>query len=496
MRKTSDRSSVRLGWLVALLRRDGWLVATFAIAGLAALYVTVTKARPTYDAMGFMAWGRQALHWNLNLGGAPSWKPLAFLFNLPYALTGLSVQEWLWTYTAAAGAGVAVVLAARLAYRLSPVVPGRRWTRAVGALVAAYGIASMVGFVHLTLVADSDPLIVALALGAIDAHLSRRPRLALLLAWMVALGRPEAWPFLLLYAAWMWRRNPSDRWLAVAAVVLAPVLWLAVPPLASSSWDQPSTFALGQATVIHGNKLFGVFERLRTLTALPLQIAVLASVALALWRRDRGVLAMTALAILWAAVEVAFPLHGYSSVQRYLIEPAAVLIVVAGVGTATALSSPAHRGPAHRGPAHSGPALGATLSGAGATRRWLGTAVVLTLVISLAPYTHRTLRTDHGLISQAHHDALVLDRLGAVIADEGGARRLLACGRPVTPLQYQSTLAWELGVNVGTVDYALASAEAGRRPVVLVKPSGGGWNVRAINPSAAATSGCARLDRS
>ena len=89
--------------------------------------------------------------------GAPSWKPLAFLINLPYALAGLGVQEWLWTFTAATGAGVAVALAARLAYRLSPVVPGRSWTRAVGALVAAYGIATMIGWMHLALIADSDP---------------------------------------------------------------------------------------------------------------------------------------------------------------------------------------------------------------------------------------------------------------------------------------------------------------------------------------------------
>ena len=459
----------RIGWQVPLLRRHWWLTTTVGVAVLAALFVTITKARPTYDAMGFMVWGRQALHWNLNLGGAPSWKPLAFLINLPYALAGLGVQEWLWTFTAAAGAGLAVVLAARLAYRLSPVVPGRDWTRAVGALVAAYGIATMFGWMHLALIADSDPLIVALALGAIDAHVSHRPRIALLLVWLVALGRPEAWPFLLLYAAWLWRRSPSDRWLAATAVVLAPALWLAIPPLAGSSWDQPSKLALGQATAIHGNKLIGVFDRLRTLTGLPMQIAVLASVALAVMRRHRAILALTALAVLWAAIEIAFALHGYSAVQRYLIEPGAVLIVVAGIGVATVLSFSSGR------------------------QRWLGIAAVAALVLSLAPYTRGTLRTDHGLISQARRDAAVLDRLGAVIADDGGAKGLLACGRPVTRLTYQSTVAWELGLNVGTVDYGRVSANSG--PVVRFEPRGGGWIVRVINASGGAT-GCSRLNRS
>ena len=36
-----------------------WLATAVGVAALAALFVTITKARPTYDAMGFMVWGRQ-----------------------------------------------------------------------------------------------------------------------------------------------------------------------------------------------------------------------------------------------------------------------------------------------------------------------------------------------------------------------------------------------------------------------------------------------------
>ena len=61
--------------------------------------VAVTGMRPDYDAFGWLVWGRQVLHWNLNTDGAPSWKPLTFLFTLPYALAG-STQVWLWTVTA------------------------------------------------------------------------------------------------------------------------------------------------------------------------------------------------------------------------------------------------------------------------------------------------------------------------------------------------------------------------------------------------------------
>lgn len=444
-----------------------WPVAVLAIALFAIAFVIVTRARPAYDAMGFLVWGRQALDWNLNLNGAPSWKPLALIATLPYALGGLRVQQALWTLTAVAGAAAAVGLAARLAYRLSPVLPGRTWARLMGALAAGYGVATMAGFMHLTLIANSDPLIVALALGAIDCHLSRHPRAALALVWLAALGRPEAWPFLLLYALWLGRRQPGVRRPAAVAVLAVPAIWVVVPALTATDWMQPSSLALGQATAIHGDKLLGVLNRLRTLTAVPIQVALLVAFALAAVRRDRTVLNLSLAALLWVTVEVAFALHGYSAVQRYLIEPEAVLMVVFGIGVATALG------------------------GIGGPLRWLGAPMVVGLIVWLVPYNTATLRLDHGLISQAHTDATTLDRLARAIAADGGSAGLLACGRPVTNLTYQSTIAWELGVNVGSVGYGPRTALAGSA-AVLFEPAAGGWSIRAIHASGAA---CTRLHR-
>jgi hypothetical protein len=427
-----------------------------AIAAFAVVFVSATQARPAYDAMGFLVWGRQSLHLNLNLNGAPSWKPLVLLATLPYALAGLRVQEWLWTFTSVASAGAAVLLAARLAYRLSPVVPGRTWARLVGALGAGYGVATMGDFMHLTLIANSDWLIVALALGAIDCHVCRHPRAALALLWLVALGRPEAWPFVLIYALWLGRDQPQARWQAAIAVLLIAAIWVLVPALTATNWMQPSSLAMGQATAIHGDKLLGVANRLRTLTALPIQVALLVSFVAGALRRDRNVAYLSLLALAWAAVEVAFALHGYSAVQRYLIEPAAVLMIVFGIGVATVLSR------------------------AGGPLRWLGLPAVVGLIVWLVPYNTATLRLDHGLISQAHTDARVLDRLAAAITANGGPARLLACGRPVTTLTYQSTLAWELGLNVGSVGYGPRTAFRGRDAVVLFEPHGDGWRIRAI----------------
>ena len=63
-----------------------WLAVGGGVVLVALAWVVVTRMRPTYDAFGWLVWGRQVLHWDLNTDGAPSWKPLTFLFTLPYGL--------------------------------------------------------------------------------------------------------------------------------------------------------------------------------------------------------------------------------------------------------------------------------------------------------------------------------------------------------------------------------------------------------------------------
>ena len=82
-----------------------------------AAFVRVTNTRPGYDPYGWMVWGYQTWHLTLNLGGAPSWKPVPFLFTVPYAVAG-HYQLWLWMITATAVALGGTVFAARIAYRL------------------------------------------------------------------------------------------------------------------------------------------------------------------------------------------------------------------------------------------------------------------------------------------------------------------------------------------------------------------------------------------
>jgi len=435
-------------------------VVTGCVLAVAAGWVVWTRMRPTYDAYGWLVWGRQVLHWNLNTDGAPSWKPLTFLFSLPYAIVGANPQMWLWMITASAAALAGAVLAGHLAYRLTGPVPRRPWAPWVAAAFAIVGVLAINGYSELVLIANSDPLIMTLCLGAIDCHLSGRRRAAFLLLVLASLGRPEAWAFAGLYGAWAWRRVPSTRPLVAAGLLVIPVAWFVVPAVTSHSWFISGDLALGSPNIIHGNKVVGVLDRLRDLYPVPLQLAAIFALALAVVRRDRVWLTLAGAALLWVAIEIAFAYHGWSAVPRYLLEPGAVLLVLAAAAVGWVL---AHASPAPR------------------VARWAVTAVVAALAVGIVPAARSRARVTHGEIDDSHRAASQLARLQALIADDGGAGRIETCGEIVTPLTYQSEVAWAMGLNVGSVGWQPDQAIAQKLPIVLFTLEQGRWRARPIH---------------
>ena len=180
----------------------GWFVGA-ALVGVSIAFVALTHMEPGYDAYGWLVWGRQTLHWNLDTNGAPSWKPLTFLFTLPYAPLGRT-QPWLWMVIDVADAGrLRVRRPDRLpAHRAHP---GRRYAPYVAGAFAGLALLGIDDYWHQIVIANSDQIDVTLCLAAIDCHLGRRPRLAFGALVLASLGRPEAWPFAALYAIWLWR---------------------------------------------------------------------------------------------------------------------------------------------------------------------------------------------------------------------------------------------------------------------------------------------------
>ena len=105
------------------------------MAGDSAVIVVVSAlldrrahTRPGYDAYGWLVWGHQTWRLNLNLGGAPSWKPVPYFFTVPYALFG-HYELWLWMITAVAVSLSGVVFAGRIAYQLVRRERIATWTR-------------------------------------------------------------------------------------------------------------------------------------------------------------------------------------------------------------------------------------------------------------------------------------------------------------------------------------------------------------------------------
>lgn len=461
------------------LRPLAWMVAVAFCLGGAACVGLFFYARPSYDAMGWMVWGRQILHWNLNTYGQPAWKPLPLIVTLPAALTGHRLQLWLWTLTAC-GAGVgAPLMAGRLAYRLSP-RDGRRVGRLapwLAAVIAAVTVASMADYFKVVLQANSDPLVVLLLLAALDRVLSRRYGWALSLFWLAALGLPQAWPFLGLYAMFLLIRVPGLRLWAVLALVLIPAAWFIVPGLTSSSWFSPGTQALQSVSAIHGDKLIAVPNRLRTLTGSAMQWEILGSLLLVLLRRNRGAMLLAGAGIMWTAVEIGLALHGWSASQRFLMEGGACLAVVGGVGAAHAVTWRPWR----------------------AWRvldlRWAGAVAVLAVIALSISFLSATTKTDRVLVASHRIDVVRLDRLSQLVAMDGGARAIRSCGQPNSGIGTQSILAWELDMNTGNVGFRPRRTLRRGKPMMWFRWVRYGWTVDPVHVAAAKRARCRRLHR-
>jgi hypothetical protein len=441
------------------LRKHSVILTVAGVLAAAIAFVVISGMRPSYDAYGWLVWGRQVLHWNLDTNGAPSWKPLTFLFTLPYALLG-SAQMWLWMVTAVFGGLLGSVFAARIAYRLTGPSENRRWAPYAAGAFAGLGVLGTQGYWQQVIIANSDPMIISLCLGAIDATLSRRPGLALGALWLASLGRPEVWPFLLGYAIWIWFRVPSLRVWAVASLVSIPVMWFTVPILTSKSWTHPGDLALHQKTVIHGNKITGVFSRWIDLYEWPMQIAALVGVVWAAIRRDRGPLILLGLALLWVVIEIGFALHGWSAVPRYLMEPAAITVILAATAVGRALAAP---------------------PGAPALYTWGGPVAVVLLLVALVQPAHHRLTLTHQEITVNAHSGVRSDRLRELIRRDGGADHIKSCGQPVTTVAFQSLLAYEIGLNVGNVGFKPGRAIDKGTPIVYFQPHLLGWQVHPIH---------------
>jgi hypothetical protein len=458
------------------MRRHPWWSTTVGLALFSVVAVYWTGTRPGFDPYGWLVWGRQTLLGSLDTNAAPSWKPLSYIFTVPYALAGHRLELRLWMITVVFVSLAGVIFAARIAYKLTDAPAHRRWPAVAAGVFAGLALLGLQDYAHYVLSSQSDPMIVTLCLAAVDCHLYKRYRAAIVLGVLASLGRPEVWPFLGLYSLWCWRAVPATRWWLAGGWAVVVVLWFGIPALTSRSPFVAASNALGSGRRLTNDKVFGTIGRFLDLNELPVELAALVAVVFAVLRRDRVVLGLTVGAALWVVVEIAFALHGWPGLGRYMFEAAAVVVVLAGVAVGWLLLLDVWGGRAL------------------ATRvpRWVGAAAVVVLVASLLPAALSHVRAEHKDLRQQRLRTAEINRLAPVVAKLGGAARLRSCGEPLTRLEYQTMLAYTLEINVAKIGFKYDQAIAHGNPIVMYTPTSHGWVVQAMHQ---VSPGCRSLPR-
>jgi len=470
------------GVLWRFVHRWVWVIVGIGLVVVSTVLVLWARTRPGYDPYGWLVWGYQTLHLSLDLGGAPSWKPLPYLFTVPYALAGHRDELRLWMITAVAVSLAGSVFAGRIAYRLSGGGPGvvqrseRGWRYApvAAAVFAGVAVLGLEGYMHYILSAQSDPMLVTFCLAAVDLHLCGRYQWAFVFGVLGSLGRPEVWPFLGAYAIWAWFKVPRMRWMLVGGVMVVAFMWFGIPWITNGRPDIAGQLALRSPRELHQNKVSGTIGRFTELQYLPIWIAALGTVAIAVWRRDRAVLVLAGGIVAWVLIEIAFAFHGFPALPRYMFEPAAVAGVLAGIGVGWALSG--LRSPRGRVPG------------------WLGIVVVGVLVATLVPGAIARLRAERTDLRLQRGRTNEIGLLQTTIDKLGGYGHIRACGEPVTVVEFASVLAWDTRLDVGSVGYLPGLEKRRRYPTVLLLPvSPGGWTVRPWHTLRSRLSRCTRL---
>jgi hypothetical protein len=458
------------------LRRFAWWLAALGVVGLAAITILVTRTRPGYDPYGWLDWGYQTWHGSLNLGGAPSWKPFTYLFDVPFTLFG-HYALWLWMFFSVSMSYAGAVFGGRIAYRLTIKEADEGappWPAIVAAVFAGAFVLGIQEYFHFVLSVQSDPMLVTVCLAAVDCFLCGRLRWAWWLGALAALGRPEVWPFVGLYGIWLWFKHPSTRWMLAVGVLGNAFLWFGVPTITNGRPDIAGQLALKSPRELHSNKVLGTWDRYTALEYWPVEIAALLSVALAAIRRNWTVLVLAAMTLGWVIVEIAFALHGFPGVPRYLFEPGGMTGVLAGVAVGWLLLDVSRW---HR-----------------AIPRWAGIPVVAALFVVMVPQAVSQIRLEHKDIFHERARTTEINKLSATINALGGPQHITNCGHPVVNVEYVSIMAWYTHRNTGVIGYRPKIELYKRKyPIVLFSAFPNGWGVQPYRLEPSTASACSNL---
>jgi hypothetical protein len=393
-------------------------LGAIALGSLAlALVSLLLPSTPTYDPYAWLLWGREILHLDLDTEFGPSWKPLPAIFTTVFAIVPDAAPD-LWVAVARAGALASIALAFRVTRRAGGGV--------AGGLVAAACLAVSTDYLRFAAIGDSEGLLVALVLAAVDLHLSGHRKAALWVAFAACLLRPEAWPWTGLYALWLIKQDRSTIKTVAGMCVAGIVLWFG-PEL----WGSGNALRAGErardpnpnAIAFADFPALEALKRMLSMTPLPAKLgfAALAVAWAAGWWRDRRIGILALMAIGWMAVVAVMTEGGFSGNARYMIAPVALTCVAGGAGWAWAFGRI--------------PRVGAVL------------AVVVAAALLVSPASH--LDDDARAVRS---EARLNDALSGAIAAAGGPDAVLGCGTVTTGPFQVTALAWKLDAPIRRID--------------------------------------------
>ena len=402
---------------------------------LAALSL-ILPSPPGKDPWAWIIWGREVAHFDLDTMSGSSWKPLPVLFTTPFSIFGDAAPQ-LWVLVVRAGALLAVLFAFRVASRLAGVAAG----------VAAAVAVALAAWPRYVAQGNVEPLSAALVLIGVERHLSGHRHQAMVCGALAALGRPELWPFLALYALFVFFRRGTRKSVVIALLLIVPVLWLGGDLWGSGDAFHGSKRAAGtkdrakkrQQRLVEKARAEGkppprlraessaishTVGGARHLLIFPVYLAALAGLGFALWRRQREALVLAAAAAALFAVVALMSLLGYGGSPRFLVPAVGLVAVLAGVGVGSL-----------------------TKAVGGGVRAAL---VAVLVAAASAPFVVDRLDefSAEGDLVQIRSD--LQDDLHRVIRDIG-RQRILAVGQPNVPGEFAHQLAWELAIPLEAV---------------------------------------------
>ncbi len=406
---------------------------------LALLSAVVLPTVPSYDPWSWIVWGKEVTdpHLSFVVSGGPSWKPLPFLFTTVYGPFD-SAAPTLWVITARVGGLLGLVAAWRLSNRLV----GGGWQGAVAGVLAIVSIVLTQDWFYYFLRGTSEVVLIGVSLWTIDRLLDGHRTQAFLLAVACGLIRPEWWPFIGLYALWLWFRDPhfasaKMRLLLLAGLFALPFFWFVPPWIGSGSPFLAATHAAEYNGHLGPDPFRAVVGRGRDLQVLPALVFAVAAVAIG-WFRDRNrvLLAMGVGIAAWWVVVVAMTLDGYPGLERFYLPAAALTCVLGGVGLVNV----------------------ASIAGglAGQYQTAVAVAVAVILVLISIPFTSTRVSEARAAFPAASQAVSRLNQLSQAVAAAGGHDGVFPCKSSFAAVNHsvQTALAWKLHVTlerVGTV---------------------------------------------